>query len=169
MGAPQGGASPARGLQARLSVAPSGGPLVVLDTDAVVTALIGDESASSYLILSAVGTGAVRVALSDAFLVELVRTVRNRYRRGLILDAARAFEAALDLGLNGEFRRPPGWDWPSVPDPNDRWMPDLAYDADADFIVTWDRHLLDAELPFGVEVVTPPELLRRLRAHATTP
>jgi putative PIN family toxin of toxin-antitoxin system len=123
------------------------GPLVVLDTDAVVTALIGDEGASSYRILRAVGAGDIRVALSDAFLVELVRSVRNRYRQSLILNAARAFEVALDLGLHGELRRPPGWEWPSVPDPEDRWIPDLAYDAGADFIVTWDRHLLDAELP----------------------
>jgi putative PIN family toxin of toxin-antitoxin system len=144
-------------------------PLVVLDTDTIVTALIGDEGASSYQVLNAVGTGDVGVALSDAFLVELVRTVRNRYRQGLISSASRAFEVALDLGLHGELRRPPGWDWPSVPDPGDRWMPDLAYDAGADFIVTWDRHLLDAELPFGVEVVTPPELLRRLRTRAPTP
>jgi predicted nucleic acid-binding protein len=43
-------------------------------------------------------------------------------------------------------------------------MPDLAYDAGADFIVTWDRHLLDAELLFGVEVVTSPEFLQRLPA-----
>ncbi len=168
MGAPQGGASPARGLQARLSMAPSGGPLAVLDTDIVVTALIGDERASSYQILRAMSTGAVHVALSDAFLVELVRTVRNQHRHGLILDAARAFEVALDLGLHGELRRPPGWDWPSVPDPNDRWIPDLAYDTGVDFIVTWDRHLLDAKLPFPVEVVTPPELLRRLRTRTST-
>lgn len=145
-----------------MSAAPSGGPLVVLDTDVVLTALIGGEDASSYQVLSAMGTGEVRVALSDAFLVELVRTVRNRYRQGLILDAARAFEVALDLGLHGELRRPPGWDWPSVPDPEDRWVPDLAYDASADFIVSWDQHLLEAELPFGVEVVTPAGLLRRL-------
>ncbi|MCA3748198.1 putative toxin-antitoxin system toxin component, PIN family [Rubrobacter taiwanensis] len=142
------------------------GPLVVLDTDAVVTALIGDEGASSYRILRAVGAGDIRVALSDAFLVELVRTVRNRYRQGLILNAARAFEVALDLGLQGELRRPPGWEWPSVPDPEDRWIPDLAYDAGADFIVTWDRHLLDAELPFSAEVVTPAQLLQRLSAPA---
>ena len=167
MGAPQGRASPARGPQTRVSTAPSGESLAVLDTDVVVTALIGDESASSYLVLSAVGTGVVRVALSDAFLAELARTVRNRYRRGLILDAARAFEVALDLCLHGELRLPPGWDWPSVPDPEDRWMPDLAYDAGADFIVTWDRHLLDADLPFGVQVVTPPEFLQRLRARAS--
>jgi hypothetical protein len=32
-------------------------------------------------------------------------------------------------------------------------MPDLAYDAGADFIVTWDRLLLNADLLFGVEEV----------------
>jgi catechol 2,3-dioxygenase-like lactoylglutathione lyase family enzyme len=32
-------------------------------------------------------------------------------------------------------------------------MPDPAYDAGADFIVTWDRLLLNADLLFGVEGV----------------
>lgn len=68
----------------------------------------------------------------------------------------------LDLGLQGELRRPPGWEWPGVPDPEDRWIPGLACDAGADFIVTRDRHLLDAGLPFDVEVVTPAGLLQRL-------
>ncbi len=62
-----------------------------------------------------------------------------------------------------ELCRPRRLDWPSVPDPNDWWMPDLALSAQADFIVTWDRHLRDAGLPFAVEVMTPPELLERLR------
>jgi len=138
-------------------------PLIVLDTDVVVTALIGSEAASSYRLTRAVGTGEVAVALSDAFLIELVRTVRNRHRQGLITDAARAFEVALDLGWHGEMYRPNHFDWPSVPDPEDYWMPDLAWHAGAECIVTWDRHLLDAELPFPVTVLQPPEILTKLR------
>lgn len=138
-------------------------PLVVIDTDTVVTALIGSEEASSCRVMRTVGTGESRVALSDAFLVELVRTVRNRYREGFIRDAARAFEVALDLGYNGEMYRPELFDWPSVPDPQDYWMLDLAWRAAADFIVTWDRHLLDAELPFPITALQPPALLAELR------
>lgn len=94
-------------------------PLIVLDTQVVVSALIGSEAASSYRLVRAAGVGEVRLALSDAFLVELVRTVRRRYEQGLIVNAARAFEVALDVGLMGELYRPAGHEWPSVPDPGD--------------------------------------------------
>lgn len=138
-------------------------PLIVLDTQVVVSALIGSEGASSYRVVRAAGTGELRLALSDAFLVELVRTVRRRYEQGLITDAARAFEVALDVGLMGELYRPAGHEWPSVPDPGDYWLPDLAWESGADFIVSGDPHLLDHEIPLPSEVVTAAELLRRLQ------
>lgn len=137
-------------------------PLVVLDTQVVISALIGSERASSYRVVRAATTGEVRLALSDAFLVELTRTVRGRYEQGLIVDAARTFEVALDLGLMGELYTPVGHEWPSVPDLGDYWIPDLAWEAGADFVVSGDPHLHGTELPFPVEVVTATELLRRL-------
>lgn len=85
-------------------------------------------------------------------------SVRSRIER-----PGRAFGIALDLGVMGFFHRPRRLDWPSVSDPEDWWMPDLAFDSGAAAIVTWDRHLRDAEMPFAVEVMTPPELLERLR------
>ncbi|MBA2693551.1 MAG: hypothetical protein H0U65_13845 [Rubrobacter sp.] len=74
------------------------------------------------------------------------------------------FDAALDLEVMGFLHHPRRLDWPSVPDPKDWWMPDLALDSEADFIVTWDSHLLDAAIPFDVEVVTPPGFLARIEA-----
>lgn len=68
----------------------------------------------------------------------------------------------LDLGVLGILYRPTRYDWPSVPDPKDYWQPDLAWEAEADYIVAWDTHLLDANLPFPIEVLTPPQLLERL-------
>ena len=41
-------------------------------------------------------------------------------------------------------------------------MPDLAYKSLADFIVTHDPHVLDANLPIPVEVVTAAEMRERL-------
>lgn len=137
-------------------------PLVVLDTQVVISALIGSESASSYRVVRAAGTGEIRFALSDVFLTELVRTVRRRYEQGLIVNAARSFEVALDLGLMGELHTPAGHEWPSVSDPGDYWIPDLAWEAGADFVVSGDPHLHGIELPFPVEVVTATELVRRL-------
>ncbi len=84
-----------------------------------MSALIGSEEASSYRVVRAASTGEVRLVLSDAFLVELVRTVRRRYEHGLTTDVGRDFEVALDAGLMGELYRPAAHEWPRVPDPGD--------------------------------------------------
>jgi predicted nucleic acid-binding protein len=97
VGEAPGGAATARRLPPDLSA-----PLIVLDTDVVVTALIGREDASSYLVCRAVGTGDVRLATSDRFLYELVGVVRRKTAQGLIGDPARAFEIALDVGFHAE-------------------------------------------------------------------
>ncbi len=49
-----------------------------------------------------------------------------------------------------------------MPDPKDYWMLDLAYASGADFVVIWDPHLLDHEVPLPVEVVTPARFLEEL-------
>jgi len=71
----------------------------------------------------------------------------------------------MDLWAHGALHHPIRRDWPSIPDQNDGWMLDLAFEATADFIVTWDRHLLDSELPFHIEVLKPSQLLTHLRAN----
>lgn len=50
-----------------------------------------------------------------------------------------------------------------MPDPKDYWMLDLAFVSEADFIITWDPHLLDHEIPLPVEVVTPARFLEESR------
>lgn len=145
-----------------MSVPGAGVPLVVLDTGVIVSALIGSKDAAPYRLCRAIGAGELRLASSDPFLAELTRTVREKAADGLIRDPARAFEVALDIGYHAEHHRPAYLPWPSVADPFDWWVPDLAYVATADFIVALDPHLHDADLPIPVEVVTPGELARRL-------
>ncbi|CAN5580971.1 MAG: PIN domain-containing protein [Actinomycetota bacterium] len=137
-------------------------PLVVIDTGVVISALVGSVDASSYKVCRAVGTGRLRLAVSDRFLSELVRTVRDKHAEGRIPDAARAFEIALDLGFHGEHHVFESLPWPSVPDPGDYWIPNLAYFAETDFIVSNDPHMLDAELPIPVEVITASEMRDKL-------
>lgn len=50
------------------------GQLIVLDTGVVVSALIGSRDAAAFRICRAIGTGAVRLAISDRFLAELVES-----------------------------------------------------------------------------------------------
>jgi putative PIN family toxin of toxin-antitoxin system len=140
-------------------------PLVVVDTVIVIRSLIGSTRASSYAVIRAAGTGDVRLAHSDEGLRELVRIVEERDKEGQIASASRAFSVAMDIWAHGVLHHPIRRDWPSIPDQNDGWMLDLAFEATADFIVTWDRHLLDSELPFPIGVLKPPQLLAHLRAN----
>ncbi len=138
-------------------------PLIVLDTGVVVRALMGRVDSSSSEVVRAAQTGEVRLAVSDAFLAEMTRVLREPRVEARIGSAGRAFEVALDLGFMGHHCRVRRHDWPSVPDPNDYWMLDLALASRADFIVTWDPHLLDHEIPLPIEVVTPARFLEELR------
>lgn len=138
-------------------------PLIVLDTDVVVTALLGREDATSFRVVRAVYTGYASLAVSDAFLREVLTAVHRPRVAPNIRDGARAFEIGLELAAMGRRFRPNRYDWPSIPDPQDYWQPDLAWEAGADYIVAWDPHLTGASLPFPVEVLRPPELVARLR------
>ncbi|MGH3088710.1 MAG: PIN domain-containing protein [Rubrobacteraceae bacterium] len=138
------------------------GQLIVLDTGVVVSALIGSRDAAAFRVCRAIGTGEVRLAISDRFLTELVEVVRRRYAEGLIRDAARAFEVALDLGTEGEKHHPETHPWPkSISDPGDWWIAELAYETGADFIVASDPHVTEATLPIPVEILTPQAFAHR--------
>lgn len=101
--------------------------------------------------------------MGDAFLSETTRVLREPRIESRIGSAGRAFEVALDLAFMGQHYHPQRYDWPSVPDPKDYWMLDLAFAAEADSIVTWDPHLLDHEIPLPVEIVTPARFLEESR------
>jgi putative PIN family toxin of toxin-antitoxin system len=138
-------------------------PLIVLDTAVVVTALLGGPESSNAAMIREIATGGVRLALSDDFLSELTRKVQDPNVEGKIGSAGRAFEIALDLAFMGLHHRPRRHPWRALRDPNDRWILDLAFDSGADYVVTWDRDLIDDAPPLGFEVRTPPELLAELR------
>lgn len=139
-------------------------PLVVLDTAVVVAALLGRPGSSNAAVVREVATGGVRLAVSDDFLSELTRKVQDPNVEGKIGSAGRAFEIALDLGFMGRHHLPRRYPWRALRDPNDRWILDLAFDAGADLIVTWDGDLVEDAPPLGFEVRTPPDLLSELRA-----
>ncbi|CAA9487181.1 MAG: hypothetical protein AVDCRST_MAG12-1875 [uncultured Rubrobacteraceae bacterium] len=109
-----------------------------------------------------VASGGVLLAISDEFLRELSRVAGYPDVEPQIVSAARALRYGLDLGVMGRMQRPTRYDRPSVRDPKDGWMLDLAWFARADCIVSRDPHLTDAKMPFPVEVLEPQQLLDRL-------
>ena len=139
-------------------------PLVVLDTMVVVAGVIGSPEGASAVVIREVATGGVRLAISDDYLRELVRVIGYPTVEHQIGRPVRAFEVALDLGTMGFMHHPRRYDWPSLRDPGDSWILDLAYEASVDYVVTGDDAVIEAAAELGFEVATPPELLRVLRA-----
>jgi putative PIN family toxin of toxin-antitoxin system len=137
-------------------------PLVVLDTMIVVGAIMGTRSGACAQTLDAVATGGVSLAISDDQLSELVRVMGYEDVEAGIHQPVRAFEIALDIGTMGTMYHPHRLDWPSLRDPRDGWIFDLAYTAGADYIVTFDRAVGDAARTLGFEVLKPEELLEVL-------
>jgi putative PIN family toxin of toxin-antitoxin system len=139
-------------------------PLVVLDTMVVVAGVIGRTEGASAVVIREVATGGVRLAISDDFLRELVRVIGYPNVEDRIGRPVRAFEVALDLGTMGIMHHPRRFDWPSLRDPGDGWIFDLAYEAGVDYVVTNDDAVTDTAAELGFEAATPPELLEVLRA-----
>lgn len=138
-------------------------PVVVLDTNVVVGAVIGKPGSDEERTVTAVVTGEAQLALSDDFLSELVRVMRYPEVESKIRSSGKAFALATDLASMGVMYRPRRLPWPRLRDRKDWWVLDLAYEAGADYIVTKDRDLLEDAPPLGFEVRTPSELLRELR------
>ena len=138
-------------------------PLIVLDTNVVTAAVMGSPISANSRIIDEVATGAVRLALSDDYFDELVRTMSDP-RVEENASVGRAVRVALVLAYMGRPYRPRKHDWPSIPDRKDWWILDLALESEADHIVTWDtRHLTPARA-LGFDVLNPPAFLALLPA-----
>lgn len=129
----------------------------------IVAGIIGKREGASATVLDAVATGDVHLAISDDQLSELVTVMGYGAVEELIVHPVRAFEVALDLGTMGYMYHPRRLDWPSLRDPTDGWIFDLAYAAAVDYVVSFDRAVRDAAAALGFEAVLPEDLLEILR------
>jgi predicted nucleic acid-binding protein len=105
----------------------------------------------------------VRLAISDDQLAELVRVMGYEGVEGIIWRPLHAFEVALEVGVMGFMDHLRRLDWPSLRDPNDGWIFDLAYTAGAHYIVSYDNAVRDAADALGFVAVLPEDLLDILR------
>ncbi len=129
----------------------------------VVGGIMGRREGARAKVLDAVATGDVQLALSDDQLSELVRVMGYEDIEAGIGRPVRAFEVALNLGGMGIMYHPRRLDWPSLRDPRDGWIFDLAHDAGVDYIISFDRAVRDAAQALGFEPLDPAELLEILR------
>lgn len=129
----------------------------------VVSAVTGNPEGPSAAVLDAVSAGDVRLAISDDQLSELVRVLGYPQLEEKIRRPVRAFETALDIGYMGIMHHPRRLDWPSLSDPEDARMFDLAHASGAEFIVSYDSAVHAAADTLGFECVYPEDLLEDLR------
>jgi predicted nucleic acid-binding protein len=83
--------------------------------------------------------------------------------QGMIQVPLRAFEVAIDIGTMRIMYHPRRLDWPSLRDPKDGWIFDLAHAAGLDYIVSYDGAVRDVAAELGFVAVLPEELLELLR------
>ncbi len=129
----------------------------------IVAAVAGRRDGASARVVRTVATGEVQLAISDEFLSELVKVMDYPEVESIVRRPVQAFEVALDLGTMGFMYHPRRLEWPSLPDPNDWWVLDLAHESNADYIVTYDGAIHDAGPGLGFAVIYPDDLLEILR------
>jgi putative PIN family toxin of toxin-antitoxin system len=137
---------------------------VVLDTNVIVAALRSQRGAAAR-VLQRVGTGAFEHVLSVALILEY-EAVCRRPSAAVRVDRE-ALDDVLDFLAQTAIRQPIHFLWrPTLRDPSDDHVLDLAVAAQAS-IVTYNRRDFRGAEEFGVEVLTPAALLRRLPPEET--
>ena len=135
-------------------------PSIVIDTNVIYSALRSARGASSKL-LSLVGTGKFEFHLSVPLTLKyedvlLRQEMPSSVNQEVISDV---IDSLCALGHHHEIH----FLWrPYLRDPKDEFVLELAITSQADYIVTYNlRDFVGAE-KFGIEVITPKELLERI-------
>ncbi len=137
-----------------------GTPRVVLDTNILVAASRSKRGAS-FEVLSGIGTGLFEIAVSVPLVLEYEDVLlRNRRETGL---ERQDVENLLDYICRVALRQSIFYLWrPVLRDSRDDMVLEVAVAAGADAIVTFNRRDFAASETFGVEVISPRELLQRI-------
>ena len=140
-----------------------GAPLVVLDADCVVAGVLTAVGATTQL-LEFWREGAIELVACPNLLEEVRRTLGSpRIAAKYGFEPAEIEEFVEQLGREGVMFGDPVDPPRVVPgDPNDDYLVALAIEAEADWLVTRDKHF-DGLRVRGVRIITPGRLVRELR------
>jgi predicted nucleic acid-binding protein len=134
--------------------------VLVLDTDVLISALRSRKGAS-FRLLSLVGTGRFDIALSVPLVLEY-EGVADRMLAGLAASASDLSDI-LDYLCSVGLHRPIFFLWrPTLPDPKDDMVLELAVDAGAPIIVTFNVRDFVGVDRFGIRALTPREYLQEI-------
>lgn len=133
---------------------------VILDTNVVLAAMRSRSGASHRLLLT-IGHPRWQSVVTPALMYEYEDVVR---RPGYVPDlSGQQITDILDLIYHESHRQLVWFSWrPLSPDPDDDLVLDAAIASGCDFVVSFNERHLRAVRDFGIEVVTPVELLRRI-------
>jgi putative PIN family toxin of toxin-antitoxin system len=135
-------------------------PLVVLDTNVLFAGLWSRDGAS-FRVLELVGQGRIRPALSVALVLEY-EMVLKREARQLHL-AAREIDAILDYLCAVGHHQMIYFLWrPTLRDPRDELVLELAVAAGCQYVVTHNVDDFAGAEHFGVKALRPADYLGRL-------
>jgi predicted nucleic acid-binding protein len=136
-------------------------PVLIVDTSVLIAALRSSNGAS-HALLRLVGTGRFEIGVTTALVLEY-ESVATRSLAALGLTAADLSDLLDYLCQIGRRAAVRFRVRPSLPDPGDEFVLEAAVACGAAWIVTHNvRHLADGAARFGVEVLTPGQVLRRL-------
>lgn len=117
-------------------------------------------------ILESAATGELILLFAEDIANEIRQTIANRHDLSKRITVTRV-DALIAL-LEDVGEPLPPLDYPLPPigrDPKDAFLIAHAVVAEADYLVSWDRDLLDLREIAEVKIVSPPELLAALRDH----
>ena len=136
------------------------GPLVVIDTNVLVAGLRSRRGAS-YRLLRLLGKGRFRSVVSVPLVLEY-EGVCKRMSRTLGLTHL-DLDDVLDYICKVSEHRRIFYLWrPTLRDPGDEMVLEVAVEAEVDFIVTHNLRDFSGAEKFSLRVVTPQEFLRHI-------
>jgi len=134
--------------------------VIVLDTNVLISALRSRRGAS-FRLLSLVGAGRFDIALSVPLVLEY-EGVADRMLADLAVSAGDLSDI-LDYLCSVAIHRPVFFLWrPTLPDPKDDMVLELAVDAGAPVIVTFNVRDFIGVDRFGIRALTPREYLQQI-------
>jgi putative PIN family toxin of toxin-antitoxin system len=136
--------------------------IVVLDSNVWVSAFLSGSGFPGEVV-NACLRGVVTLAVTEHLLTELERVLEyDRLSKALdergVLEHARATVALLRETVPAVAGVPPKEQWIHG-DPDDDWVIQCALTANADYIVSGDRHLLSLGRVGSIEIVTPADFV----------
>lgn len=131
---------------------------IVLDTNVLLSAL-RSQFGASFRLLSLIGDSRFQTNLSVALVLEY-EDVCKRPEMNLRLTPGE-IDDVLDFLCRTANLREIFYLWrPTLPDPKDDFVLELAVESDCDYIVTFNTKDFAGAENFGIKAVTPKEFLR---------